>query len=165
MKLRAHLTAVALLACATLLPPAAAQAQSTHADTRSDIDKSISDNIADPAKFQAFFADLKQAVQTHDADAVAALVSYPITVNPRTKAAKRVRTPKAFVARYDTIITPHIADVIEKQKYEDLFVSYRGAMFGSGEVWVGGICKGKVCTQSDIRIITIQNTNGTKKHS
>lgn len=160
MKLRSRLMALALLACATLLPPALAQTQSSHAD----IDKSVTDNIGDAAKFQTFFADLKQAVEKHDAAAVAALVSYPINVNPRTKKAKRVRTPKAFVAGYDSIITPHIADVIEKQKYEDLFVNYRGAMFGSGEVWVGGVCKDKACTQSDIRIITIQNTNGAKKH-
>jgi hypothetical protein len=158
MKLCLRLPALALLACATLLPPALAQS------SYADIDKAITDNIGDPAKFQAFFADLKEAVQKHDADAVAALVNYPITVNPRTKAAKRVRTPKAFVAGYDSIITPHIADVIEKQKYEDLFVTYRGAMFGSGEVWVGGICKDKVCKQTDLRIITIQNTNGAMKH-
>jgi hypothetical protein len=149
---------MALFACAVFLPPVQAQS------SRADIDKSISNNIGDPAKFQAFFADLKQAVQKHDADAVAALVNYPITVNPRTKSARRIRTPKAFAEGYDSIITAHIADVIENQKYEDLFVNYRGAMFGSGEVWVGGICKDKECAQSDIRIITIQNTKGTSKH-
>ncbi|MBS1798587.1 MAG: hypothetical protein JSS95_02045 [Acidobacteria bacterium] len=152
-----RLTALAVFAC-SVLPPA--QGQNSHAD----IEKSIAANISDPAKFQAFFADLKQAVQRHDAAAVAELVSYPITINPRTRSAKRIRTPKAFTAGYDRIITPHIADVIENQKYEGLFVNSRGAMLGSGEVWIGGICKDKQCKQTDIRIITIQNTSGAKKH-
>lgn len=158
MRMFARLTALALFTCAILLP--AAQAQSS----RADLDAAIANNVGQPATFQTFFSDLKQAVQRHDAAAVAALVSYPITVNPHTRSAKRVRTPKAFVASYDSIVTPHIADVIEKQKYEDLFVNYRGAMFGSGEVWVAGVCKDKQCKQSDIRITTIQNTSGAKKH-
>jgi hypothetical protein len=155
MKICARLTALALLTGAMLLPSATTHAQSSHPD----IDKSISDNVGDPAKFQAFLADLKQAVQKHDADAVAVFVSYPITVNPRTKMARRVRTSKAFVASYDKIITQHIANVIKNQRYEDLFVNYQGAMFGSGEIWVAGICKDKECKQSDIKIRTIQNTN------
>ena len=162
MTLRSRLTAVALLADAMLLPPA--QAQASHANTAADVDKSISDNIGDPAQFRTFLADLKQAVQKHNANAVASLVSYPMTVNPHTGSAKRIRTQKAFVTGYDSIITPHITDVIEKQEYQDLFVNYRGAMFGSGEVWVGGICKDRTCKQSDIRIITIQNTGAAKKH-
>lgn len=151
MKIRAGLAHLIVLSCILSLPIAA---QSPH----SGIDKSISDNIGDPAKFQTVFTGLKQAVEKHDAAAVAALVSYPITINPRTKKAISVRTPQTFISRYDQIITPHIADVIEKQKYEDLFVNYQGAMLGSGEVWIAGICKDKACKQVDIRIRTIQNT-------
>ncbi|MBS1820442.1 MAG: hypothetical protein JST61_00460 [Acidobacteria bacterium] len=160
MKLPSRPTTLALLVCALLLPSASALAQATRAET----DRYIATNIGDPVQFQIFFADLKQAVQKHDAATVAALVSYPITINPRTKSAKRIRSAKAFIAGYDSIVTPHIAEVIEKQKYENLFVNYRGAMFGSGEVWVIGVCKDKECKQRDIRIETIQNTSGAKKH-
>lgn len=130
------------------------------AQSRADIDQSIKTNIGDPAKFQQMFTALQQAVDKHDAEAVAAMVSFPITINPHTKTMMRIATPKAFVASYDKIVTPHIADVIEKQKYENLFVNYQGAMLGSGEIWIAGICKDKACTQSDIRIKTIQNTAG-----
>ncbi|HMF65431.1 MAG TPA: hypothetical protein VK608_15180 [Edaphobacter sp.] len=158
MKIRASLICLMILIGTFSLPTvAAAQASSA------EIDKSISDNVGDPAKFKAFFANLKQAVEKHDAAAVAAVVSYPITVNQRTKAAVTIRTPQSFITRYDQIITPHIADVIQKQKYEDLFVNYQGAMLGSGEVWIAGICKDKACKQSDIRIRTIQNTAGNSK--
>jgi hypothetical protein len=150
---------LALVSLAGLLQTAPAIAQTSQAK----IDKAVSANIGDPAKFQQTMSDLQQAVANHDAPAVAAMVSYPITIDPRTQRAVMIRTPQAFVARYDRIITPHIADVIEKQRYEDLLVNSQGAMFGSGEVWIAGICKDKNCTQSDIRIKTIQNTARNSK--
>ncbi len=104
---------------------------------------------------------LQQAVQKHDAATVAALVSYPIDINPHTKKTLHIRTPETFIAQYDSIVTPHLADVIAKQKYSDLFVNYQGAMFGSGELWIAGICHDKTCSQTDIKIRTIQNTDGT----
>lgn len=130
-----------------------------HQPDTATVDSSISTNIGDPAKFREVMAMLQEAVRKHDAEAVAALVSYPITINPHTPAAASVRTPATFIARYDQIITPHVAEVIEKQKYEDLFVNYQGAMLGSGEVWIAGICKDKTCKQMDIKVRTIQNTN------
>jgi hypothetical protein len=36
-------------------------------------------------------------------------------------------------------------------------------MFGTGEIWIAGICKDKECKQSDIKIKTIQNTAGKSK--
>jgi hypothetical protein len=133
------------------------------AQNRADIDKAIETNIGDPVKFHDAFICLQHAIEKHDAAAVAALVSYPITVNPKANKAMRIRTPQAFVASYDKVITPHIAEVIEKQKYDELFVNYQGAMFGSGEVWLTGICKDKECKQTDIKIKTIQNTAGKSK--
>lgn len=170
------------LACATLLiafaplsscskPQAAPEAQKAPVESRPSsptpttappstaVDQSIATNVGDPAKFREFMTALQQGIQKHDAPAVAALVSYPIDINPHTKQVLHIRTPAAFIAQYDNIVTPHLADVVSKQKYEDLFVNYQGAMFGSGEVWIAGICKDKACTQSDVKIRTIQNTN------
>lgn len=157
MKVRVRLASPFAIVIVMLLSAAALT------QTRAEVDKAIENNIGDPAKFQSVVTDLQKAVAKQDAATVAALVSYPITINPRTKKAMRVRTPQAFIASYDTIITPHIADVIEKQKYEQLFVNYQGAMFGTGEVWIAGICKDKECKESDIKIKTIQNTAGKSK--
>ena len=154
MKIRVRLASLLGPAIIMLLS-AAALAQS-----RADIDKAIETNIGDPVRFHDVFTELQQAVAKHDAAVVAAMVSYPITINPHTNKAMRVRTPQAFVASYDKIITPHIAKVVEDQEYEQLFVNYQGAMFGSGELWLTGICKDKQCKQTDIRIKTIQNTAG-----
>ena len=136
---------------------------SPHQPDTSAIDSAISANVGDPTRVRETLATLQDAVRKHDAAAVAALVSYPITINPHKPNALIIRTPATFVARYDQIITPHIAEVIEKQKYEDLFVNYQGAMLGDGEVWVAGICRDKTCSQIDIRIRTIQNTSGKPK--
>jgi len=138
-------------------------AQTTrHPDTAA-IDHSIAANVGDPAKFRDVMATLQQAIHKHDAEAVAALVSYPITINPKTPRALTIRTPKEFGTHYDQIVTPHIAEVIENQRYEGLFVNYKGAMFGEGEVWIAGICKDKTCRQTDIRIRTIQTTSEKSK--
>jgi hypothetical protein len=158
MKVRIRLARSIALALVVVLLPTNGRGQS-----RAEVDKAVENNIGDPAKFQSVMTSLQEAVTKHDAAAVAALVSYPITINPRTNRAMRVRTSQAFVASYDKIITPHIADVIERQKYEQLFVNYQGAMFGTGEVWIAGICKDKECKQSDIKIKTIQNTAGNLK--
>ena len=159
MKIVGRLTCTVAFAVAMLTGLAGALAQSNHGD----IDSRIKGLVGDPEKFQQMMTDLKQAVAKHNASAVAALISYPITINPHTRAAMKISNPQTFITRYDRIITPHIAEVIEQQKYQDLFVNNQGAMFGTGEVWVAGICKDKDCKQTDIKIKTIQNTAGKKK--
>ncbi|MEG9436884.1 hypothetical protein JAO29_12000 [Edaphobacter sp. HDX4] len=134
-----------------------------HQPDTTAIDQSVSTNIGDPAKLREVMATLQQATRKHDAPAVAALVSYPITIDPHTPHAVTIRTPQAFIARYDQIVTPQIGQVIENQKYESLFVNDQGAMLGDGEVWISGICKDNSCKQVDIRIRTIQNTAGKPK--
>jgi hypothetical protein len=183
MRRKTHSVNVLFFAAASMLascskPPAAPEPHETPAPVSASpaistpapasmastaMDRSIAANVGDPAKFRETMTTLRQAVQKHDAPAVAALVSYPITIDPHTKKTLRIGAPPAFITQYDQIITPHIAEVIDKQKYEDLFVNYQGAMLGSGEVWISGICKDKACKQADIRIRTIQNTTGKSK--
>jgi hypothetical protein len=118
--------------------------------------------LGDHAKVQRLVTDLQQAVAKHDPGAVAALVHYPIKIKLRGKPTY-LKTPQAFITNYDRIITPAIATVIQKQKYEDLFVNYQGAMFGNGEVWITSHCLDKACKQTDIKIGTIQSTNGASR--
>jgi len=155
MKFRTQLASLIVLT-GILAAPALAQ------NTPTDIDKSIDTMLGDHVKVQHLVTDLQQAVAKHDAPAVAALVHYPIKINPGTKPFT-IRTPQAFIARYDRIITPAIATAIQKQKYEDLFVNYKGAMFGNGEVWITSTCIDKACKQTDIKISTIQSTANLKK--
>jgi len=156
MTIRTRLASLILLASALLpLPLAAAQA------APADLNKSIDMLIGDHVKVQHLLADLQQSVASHNAAGVAALVHYPIKVNPGKKPFT-VRSQKEFIKDYDHIITQDISEAILKQKYDALFVNSQGAMLGEGEVWITSICLDKGCKKSDIKIGTIQNTANLK---
>jgi hypothetical protein len=129
--------------------------------TPSDHDKSIDLSVGDHVRVQQILTTLQQGVSKHNAPAVAALVHYPIKVNPGNKPFT-IKNEKEFVKDYDRIITLDIASAIYKQKYDNLFVNSEGAMIGDGEVWITGFCRDKSCKQSDIKIGTIQDTKNLK---
>src|SRR5271154_6064231 len=129
--------------------------------TPTDLDKSIDLSVGSHVKVERLLTDLQASVAKHNTAAVAALVHYPIKVNPG-KHPITIKTPKAFIKDYDRIITPDIASAIYKQKYDNLFVNSEGAMIGDGEVWITGFCRDKTCKQSDIKIGTIQDTKNLK---
>jgi hypothetical protein len=154
MKIQTRLATLTVLLATTILP---LKAQSD------GVDKSIDTMLGDNAHPQVrqLVTDLQQAVAAHDPAAVAALVHYPIRVKLHGKPTN-LNTPKAFVKNYDSIITPDIATVIGRQKYEALFVNYQGAMLGEGEVWITGFCTDNTCKHPDIKIGTIQSTTTQK---
>jgi hypothetical protein len=153
---RTQLASLILFASALLSPTLVAAQTST-----ADINKSIDMLIGDHVKVQHLLTDLQQSVASHNAAGVAALVHYPIKVNPG-KRPFIVKSPKAFIADYDSIITQDISEAILKQKYAALFVNSQGAMLGEGEVWITNFCLDKGCTKSEIKIGTIQNTVNLK---
>ena len=159
MTIRTHLAGLILIA-ATLPQPLATAAQ-TSTGSLAALDKSIDLSVGDHVKVHQLLTQLQAAVAKHDAPAVAALVHYPIKVNPGKKPFV-VKNEKAFIKDYDDIITHDIQDAIFKQKYENLFVNSQGAMIGGGEVWITGFCRDKSCKQSDIKIGTIQDTKNLK---
>jgi hypothetical protein len=147
-----------LLTAAVLLATTSAPAQTA---TPTDHDKSIDLSVGDHTKVHQILTELQQAVSKHNPAAVAALVHYPIKVNPGKKPFT-IKNEKEFIKDYDRIITPDIASAIYKQKYDNLFVNSEGAMIGDGEVWITGFCRDKSCKQSDIKIGTIQDTKNLK---
>jgi hypothetical protein len=159
MTIRTHLVALIVIA-STFAQPPATPAQ-TSGSTLTALDKSIDLSVGDHVKVHQLLTQLQAAVAKHDAPAVAALVHYPIKVNPGKKPFV-VKNEKAFIKDYDRIITHDIQDAIFRQKYENLFVNSQGAMIGDGEVWITGFCRDKSCRQSDIKIGTIQDTKNLK---
>jgi hypothetical protein len=155
MTIRTQLASLVLIAA--LLPPTLLAAQTGP----TALDKSIDLSVGDHVKVKQILTELQAAVAKHNTVAVAALVHYPIKVNPGKKPFT-VKNEKAFIKDYDGIITADIAAAIFKQKYEDLFVNSQGAMIGDGEVWITGFCRDKSCKQSDIKIGTIQDTKNLK---
>jgi hypothetical protein len=156
MNLRTKLAQLILISSVLLLP-AGAIAQTPTAD----LDKSIDLSVGSHVKVQQLLTNLQRAVAQHNPAVVAALVHYPIKVNPG-KRPITIKSPKAFIKDYDRIITSDISTVILKQRYEALFVNSQGVMLGDGEVWITGFCQDKNCRSSDIRIGTIQDTTNLK---
>ncbi len=143
MKLRIKLTRLILISGALLIT-----VNSIAQTPTVDLDKSIDLSVGSHVKVQQLLFNLQQAVSQHNPAAVAALVHYPIKVNPG-KHPITIKTPKAFIKDYDRIITHDISDVILKQKYEALFVNSQGVMLGDGEVWITGFCQDKNCRNSE----------------
>ena len=160
MTIPTRLSTLILIACA-LLSQTLATAQTSPASPTAALDKSIDLSVGDHTKVRQILLALQQAVAKHNAPAVAALVHYPIKVNPGNRPFT-VKNEKAFINDYDRIITQDIQAAIFKQKYENLFVNSQGAMIGDGEVWITGFCRDKSCKQSDIKIGTIQDTKNLK---
>lgn len=120
-----------------------------------DVNLAIDTLLGDHKAYRDVFDRLKAGVAADNRADVAALVDYPISVKMDGKSHK-VRSAEEFVASWDKIITPDIAQVITAQRFEDIFVNWRGMMFGDGQVWINGICRDKACSKTDIRVVTIQ---------
>jgi hypothetical protein len=137
-------------ACAALAVLIAAFA----ADAKT-VNQAIDENLGDSARYQPVILAAQKAVAAHQPTAVAALVRYPIGVSIHGRK-KIIKTPAEFVANYDAIFTPEIVHAVTTQKYEDLMVNYQGVMFGSGQMWINGICRDNACKRFDVKIVTIQ---------
>lgn len=104
------------------------------------------------ADASAFFACIKIASRRDDRDTLSQLIRYPSRTNGRTT----IRTPAEFKRAYPTIFNSKVKRAIEAQRFEDLFVSYRGLMVGSGEVWISGVATNPA-GKTPIKIISINN--------
>lgn len=138
--------------------PAPAQTATVQAaDPAADkaVDDAIDNALGDHARYRAVFDELQRAVAAKDAAAVASLVDYPLAATVDGKKTK-IKDAPAFVAQYEKIVTPAIADAVVKQKYSDLFVNYKGVMIGDGQVWLNGICKDQACKQAEVKVVAIQ---------
>jgi len=121
-----------------------------------DVNKSIDTVLGDHTKYETVINAVQKAVKAHDAAGFAALVSYPIKVTVGTKK-QTIKTAKNFAKSYDKIMTPKITAAVVNQKYADLLVNQQGVAFGSGELWINGICKDTACKNFDVKIVTIQS--------
>ncbi|HEY4203034.1 MAG TPA: hypothetical protein VGM83_20985 [Devosiaceae bacterium] len=137
---------------------AAALAQTVSAQSVAETNQAIDNILGDHAPYEAAIKALQMDLAASDLQAVADLVSYPITVTIGGKRHK-VASATDFLRNYKAIFTPAITKAVLEQHYETLFVNDQGVMFGKGEVWLNGICKDTACTTFDVKIVTIQATD------
>ena len=102
-----------------------------------------------------FLSGLQSAVRANDRRAVARLVGLPLRVN--FDAGPKTYSDRKSVERdYDRIFTPRVRQAILNQKADDLFMNYKGAMVGAGEVWFDASCANTSCSRRGrVRIRTV----------
>lgn len=146
--MKAFCLAIAMLALVAGTIPALAQ---TVEDTNARLDAVFGEHES----FGEVFDILATAVMEGDAATVASLAKYPLRVATNGEE-YLIDSEETFVANYDTIITPSIAEVISSQDFALLFVNQDGVMYGDGDVWVGSICLDDGCSTATWLIIAIQ---------
>ena len=134
---------------------AATEGKADESSGDAEVDQQIGRLLGDATPYRQVFDQLQQALQADDRKAVAGLVDYPLTIKAKGKAKKTVRNADAFVAEWDRIMTAEVRKAVLDQKYAGLFVNQNGAMLGSGQVWIHGICQDSKCAKTDVRISAI----------
>ena len=128
--------------------PAAPAAEAPAEDARARIESLL----GDAAQFEKVFNAFKTAVVGGDRAAVVEQVRFPLNISD----GKKITGPGEFQRNYEKIITPAVVKAVSEQDFGKVFVNQQGVMIGDGQVWLNGTCLDKACTQTEVKVITIQ---------
>lgn len=128
--------------------PAAPAAEAPAEDARARIESLL----GDAAQFEKVFNAFKTAVVGGDRAAVVEQVRFPLNISD----GKKITGPGEFQRNYEKIITPAVVKAVSEQDFGKVFVNQQGVMIGDGQVWLNGTCLDKTCTQTEVKVITIQ---------
>ncbi|NNG70376.1 hypothetical protein HLI18_10685 [Rhizobium laguerreae] len=146
-----RLSAALLLLGAILLGGSGAFAQSN-----SDVYNRIEELHGDAAGFDRPLRQLVKAMRSGDAETIAGLAEYPLTVKANGETYD-VENAEDFIDNFDDLVMPGTRRAVGRQQYEDLFVNSDGIMLAGGAVWMGAICEDNSCEASHWAIIAINN--------
>lgn len=127
------------------------------ADDHTETNQRIGQLLGDATRYETAIVAFQQAVAQKDAATVAAMIDFPFKTTVDGKSTT-IRNAPEFITQYGRIVTPAMADTIVRQRYSDLFVNYKGVMFGRGEAWLNGICVDKACNSFNVRVVALQPT-------
>ncbi|KOQ65069.1 MULTISPECIES: hypothetical protein [Stenotrophomonas] len=149
MEANAAATPAAEPAAPAAEPAAAAPAAEAPAE---DARARIESLLGDAAQFEKVFNAFKTAVVGGDRAAVVEQVRFPLNISD----GKKITGPGEFQRNYEKIITPAVVKAVSEQDFGKVFVNQQGVMIGDGQVWLNGTCLDKACTQTEVKVITIQ---------
>jgi len=78
---------------------------------------------------------IKDYMLNNNKEQLSKMIIYPIGYRDDKGIHQKAYTPESFIEHYDSIVRPSIKKVVQAQRDEELFLSWRGAMIGDGEVW------------------------------
>lgn len=111
------------------------------------------------ASAQAMLAQLKGAITRKDSEAVAALISYPLTLN----GAPAVLNSAQFIARFSSIVNSKVRSAMLARPSDQLVESVEGIAIGGGAVWIQEACPSNnpksSCSEEEkrFRVVAINN--------
>ncbi|WP_414493555.1 hypothetical protein [Stenotrophomonas maltophilia] len=148
MEASAPATPAAPAAEPTAAAPVAPSADAPAEDARARIETLL----GDAAQYEKVFNAFRTAVVGGDRAAVVEEVRFPLNIAD----GKKVTGPGEFQRNYEKIITPAVVKAVSEQDFGKVFVNQQGVMIGDGQVWLNGTCLDKACTQTEVKVITIQ---------
>ncbi|MDT3486160.1 hypothetical protein [Stenotrophomonas maltophilia] len=137
---------------ATPAAPAAEPTAAAPAAPAEDARARIETLLGDAAQYEKVFNAFRTAVVGGDRAAVVEEVRFPLNIAD----GKKVTGPGEFQRNYEKIITPAVVKAVSEQDFGKVFVNQQGVMIGDGQVWLNGTCLDKACTQTEVKVITIQ---------
>jgi hypothetical protein len=143
------LKALALAAALLVAAPAYAQ-------TAEDVNVQIESLLGSHEVFETAIQTIQKAVAERDLVSLGGYIAFgePIMVN----GAEIIIDDEAqFEATYDDLFNQKVVDAVTGQDYGQLFVNADGIMFGTGELWITGICIDDACDDFFVNIIAINN--------
>ncbi|MBX5089566.1 hypothetical protein [Rhizobium lentis] len=150
-----RLSDVLLLAGAMLLATAPLTDRA-FAQSENEVYNRIEELHGDAAGFDRPLRQLVQAMRTGDAETIAGLAEYPLTVKANGETYD-VNNAEDFIENFADLVTTETRRAVGRQQYEDLFVSSDGVMLANGAVWMGAVCEDNACEDSHWAIIAVNN--------
>ncbi|MBB3160355.1 hypothetical protein FHS25_000787 [Rhizobium laguerreae] len=146
----------ALLLAGTMLLGTALPSTGAFAQSENEVYNRIEELHGDAAGFDRPLRQLVKAMRSSDAETIAGLAEYPLTVKTDGKPYE-VESAEDFIDNFDDLVTPETRRAVGRQQYEDLFVNSDGVMLAGGAVWMGAVCDDNACEASHWAIIAINN--------
>jgi hypothetical protein len=99
-----------------------------------EIEATYRDQAFDPLAAYYGFRRVKAAFRSGDIQLLARVTHYPMIVTGKVR--RTIRNREQLVAAKNTILDPHIREVVANSTFETIFVRDKGMMLGGGEVWI-----------------------------
>jgi hypothetical protein len=116
------------------LPVRSPEAGFSQPKLKPEIEASYRAQNFDPLEAYYGFRRVKAAFRSGDVALLARVTHYALIVTGRVR--RTIRNRDQLVAAKNTIMDPHIRDVVANSTFETIFVRDKGMMLGGGEVWI-----------------------------
>lgn len=126
------------------------------AQTAAEVDQQIDTILGPHENFANAIQRIQEALKERDIQKLAGYIGYgeAIKVNGADVV---INDEEQLAAEFDTLFSQKVIDAVTGQAYETLFVNQDGIMFGSGELWLNGVCDDEACEFPFVTIVAINN--------